>query len=221
MIKRVLLLFKTQIQSLFIRSIAFTARVEYSYVSPKARVWSNCKIFHSSIGDYSYVGHNSRLTHAHVGKFCSLAGDGSYGMGTHSLDHISTSSIFTSKRNGTLIKWTDKSMFEEYKGINIGNDVWIGTRVLVMGGVNIGNGAVVAAGAVVTKDVPPYAVVGGVPAKVLKYRFSEDVIQELENSKWWMLEDGILKENINLFQKPLEEENLKKIIRLCKEKIGC
>ena len=175
-------------------------------------------MFHSSVDDYSYVGQDARLIHAHVGKYCSLAGDGAYGMGSHSLDHISTSSLFTSSRNGTRIKWTDKSSYEEYKEIHIGNDVWIGTRVLIMGGVNIGNGAVVAAGAVVTKDVPPYAIVGGVPARVIKYRFPEDVIAKLEASKWWTLDDETLKSNIELFQKPLEGDNLEKLVELCKNR---
>lgn len=218
MIKRILLLLKTKIQSIFLRSIAFSARVEYSQVSRKAKVWGGCKLDHSSIGDYSYIGQNSRLIHAHVGKFCSLAGNGAYGMGSHSLDYISTSSLFTSSVNGTRSKWTDKPSFEEYKEIYIGNDVWVGMRVMIMGGVTIGNGAAVAAGAVVTKDVPPYAIVGGVPAKVIKYRFSEDVIAKLEASKWWLLDDETLKQNIDLFQKPLEGNNLDKLVALCKNK---
>lgn len=221
MIKRILLLVETKIQSLFLRSIAFSARVEYSQVSRNARVWGRCKLFYSSIGDYSYIGQNARLIHAHVGKFCSLAGDGAYGMGRHSLDYISSSSIFTSKRNGTRIKWTDKPSYEEYEEIHIGNDVWVGTRVLIMGGVNIGDGAVVAAGAVVTKDVPPYAIVGGVPARVIKYRFPEDVIQKLEASKWWTLDTATLRDNIELFQKPLEEDNLNRLVELCKNTRLC
>lgn len=220
MIKRIILLLKTKVQSIFLRSIAFSARVEYSNVSRKARVWGKCKLFYSSIDDYSYIGQNARLIHAHVGKFCSLAGDGAYGMGTHSLNYISSSSIFTSKRNGTRIKWTETSSFDEYKEIRIGNDVWIGTRVLIMGGVKIGNGAVVAAGAVVTKDVPPYAIVGGVPAKIIKYRFPANVIKSLESSQWWLLDDQILKENIDLFQNPLENDNLNRLIELCKSKIN-
>lgn len=221
MIKRNVLLFLSKCKNLFSRSIAFSARVEYSQVSKKAKVWGGCKLFHSSIGDYSYIGQNARLIHAHVGKFCSLAGDGAYGMGRHSLDYISSSSIFTSKRNGTRIKWTDKSTYEEYKEIHIGNDVWVGTRVLIMGGVNIGNGAVVAAGAVVTKDVPPYAIVGGVPARVIKYRFPENVIQKLEASKWWTLDDETLRNNIELFQKPLKDDNLNSLVELCKNKRLC
>ena len=139
MIKRILLLLVTKVQSLFINSISFFSQVEYSTVSRKAKVWQKVKVFHSTIGDYSYVGPNCRIIHCNIGKFCSIAGDSAIGMGTHSLNHISTASIFTSPVNGTRIKWTDKQNFEEYKTIHIGNDVWIGQRVLVMGGVTIGN----------------------------------------------------------------------------------
>jgi serine acetyltransferase len=76
-------------------------------------------------------------------------------------------------------------LFDEKKPIHIGHDVWIGARVFIRDGVKIGNGAVVAAGSVVVKDVPDYAIVGGVPAKIIRYRFSEEMIAELLNLKWW------------------------------------
>ena len=75
--------------------------------------------------------------------------------------------------------------------------------------------SVVAAGAVVTKNVPPYAVVGGVPAKIIRYRFSDENIEKLEASQWWTLDDDILKNNIALFQKSAEDVNIENISLLC------
>ena len=71
------------------------------------------------------------------------------------------------------------------KHVRIGNDVWIGHNVTVMGGVTIGNGAVIGSGSIVTKDVPPYAIVVGSPARILKYRFKKEIIEELEKIAWW------------------------------------
>ena len=77
-------------------------------------------------------------------------------------------------------------MFNESKGgVNIGNDCWIGQHVFIVGGVTIGDGAVVYAGAVVTKDVPPYAIVGGVPARIIRYRYDQETIDWLLRIKWW------------------------------------
>lgn len=218
MIKRIILLLITKVKSIFLNSISFYSQVEYSTVSRKAKVWQKVKMFHSTIGDYSYVGPNSRIIYCNIGKFCSIAGDSAIGMGTHSLNHISTASIFTAPVNGTRIKWTDKQSFEEYKTVNIGNDVWIGQRVLVMGGVSIGHGAVIGAGAVVTKDVPPYAVVGGVPAKVIKYRFSAETINALLDLEWWNLPDELLKGNIELFQEPSEDTIVNKLMDIKRKK---
>lgn len=200
MIKRIILLFFSKFKSLFSKSVAFSARVEYSCVNPKAKVWRKAKIFHSSIEAYSYVGPGSRVIYANIGKFCSIS-DAIIGMGSHPLTNIATSSLFTGKRNGTGYSWVKKSCFDEFKTITIGNDVWIGTRAIIMSGVNIGNGAVVGAGAIVTHDVPPYAIVAGVPAKVIRYRFPQGLIDKLEEAKWWDLPDDVLKEHINLFQK--------------------
>lgn len=217
MINRLIRLLYIKLYSIISSSLSISSRIEYSDVSKKAKIWGKCKLYYSSVGDYSYVGSHCRVIHAHIGKFCSIAGDYSQiGMGKHSLDYLSTASIFTASKNGTGIKWTQIPVFEEYEDIIIGNDVWIGSSVKVMPGVKIGNGAVIGAGAIVTKDVPPYAIVGGVPARIIRYRFSDNIIKVLEESKWWSLPEEILKANINCFQNPLNEENLKKIVEVSK-----
>ena len=107
-------------------------------------------------------------------------------MAKHSLEYLSTSPIFTEKKNGTGHSWVEKSCFVASEQTVIGNDVWIGYRAIIRGGVKVGNGAIIGAGAMVTKDVPAYAIVGGVPAKIIRYRYSQDIITQLERVKWWI-----------------------------------
>ena len=171
-----------------------------SRVSRKARIYRFAKVLNSSVGDFSYVGPHSWLVAASVGKFCSVAPNCKIGLAAHSLKFLSTSPIFTETKNGTGFSWTDKNFFDPTAPVRIGNDVWIGERALILGGVSVGNGAVVGAGAVVTKDVPAYAIVGGVPAKLIRFRFSEERIAELEKSAWWNWPEKRLREQIALFQ---------------------
>lgn len=210
---RVILFVVSKIKSIFQRSISFSSQVEYSTISGKARVWGHCKVFHSTMGDYSYVGRNSRIIHADIGKFCSIAGETKIGMGTHTLDKISTSPIFTESKNGTKHSWVKVSAVNPFKRVVVGNDVWIGVRTMVMGGVKIGDGAVIGAGSIVTKDIPPYAVAAGVPAKLIRYRFPQEQIDALLAHPWWNLPEDKLKERIKLFQ---NSENIDEIINeLC------
>ena len=129
---------------------------------------------------------------------------------------MSTSPIFTQKVNALQKCWIDKDVFEhktEDERVYIGNDVWVGSHVLINGGVHVGDGAVIGAGAVVVKDVPPYAIVGGVPAKVIRYRFSSEVIARLLELEWWNFDDSELKKNIAIFQKDsLSVDDLEKFI---------
>lgn len=149
--------------------------------------------FHGSIGFGSYIGSNSIIS-AQIGRFTSISSQIITESGTHpyTYPYVSTSPIFYSLMKQCGATWSDKQYFNELKcidseghSVKIGHDCWIGERALIIGGVEIGDGAVVLANAVVTKDVPPYAIVGGVPAKIIKYRYSQEDIDFLNNLKWW------------------------------------
>lgn len=187
--------------NLFNQGVSILVQIDHlSSVSRKAKIYSKTKIYNSTVGDYSYIGRNSSAVCADIGKFCSIAGSVSIGMGIHTMQYVSTSPIFTEKRNATTYTWHHGKSEYPYKRVIVGNDVWIGARAMIMGGVKIGDGAVVGAGAVVTKDVPPYAVVGGVPAKIIKYRFPQPIIDRLLELQWWNATDEQLKNNISYFQ---------------------
>ena len=153
--------------------------------------------FDGFLGYGSYIGPNSRL-HAKVGRFCSISGNVVCNNGIHPFQYpfVSTAPCFYSMnpnhtQNGST--FATKQLFEEYKyidnkkkyAVEIENDVWICEGVFINGGVRIANGAVVLAHAVVTKDVPPYAIVGGVPARIVGYRYDEGTINWLLSIKWW------------------------------------
>lgn len=143
-----------------------------------------------SIGACSYIsGPVSLRSVSSIGRFCSLGNSISIGPGNHPVDWLSTSpfqydGLYLNDRELREFGSTGKR-FPGPSPVSIGNDVWIGSNVIILRGVNIGDGAILAAGAVVTKDVPPYAVVGGVPAKILKYRFHESIIDRLLKIQWW------------------------------------
>lgn len=151
------------------------------------RVYNDSILCNVSLGDYSYVGGNCKIMNSTIGKFCSI-GPSVWigGLPSHPLNLKSTFPGFYQKNSNYYGVEPEYEYTEsEFRPVIIGNDVWIGARAMIMDGVTVGDGAVIAAGAVVTKDVPPYAIVGGVPARIIKYRFSEKRIQEMQDSMWW------------------------------------
>jgi acetyltransferase-like isoleucine patch superfamily enzyme len=164
-------------------------------------------LFFGGDGLGSYIGPNASLA-GKIGRFTSIAPFVQSNHGRHPLTKpfATTSPAFYSlmKQNSSTFakkQCYDELVFADLENkypIIIGNDCWIGQGAFIVGGITIGDGAVVLAHAVVTRDVPPYAVVGGVPAKVIKYRYDEDDIQFLLRFKWWDKDISWLKDNADL-----------------------
>ena len=166
------------------------------------------ELYDSYIGYASFVSPNSKLDFCSIGRYCSIGNHVHVIRGNHpSREWVSTSPCFFSTRKQSGFSYTKKQHFEEFKWIDekkkicveIGNDVWIGDHALIMEGVHIGNGAIIAAGAVVVKDVPDYAIVGGNPAKLIRYRFSEEDIKYLQDLRWWDKDPEIIEKNAGYF----------------------
>lgn len=195
------------------RLSVFTFYDKSSVISNKTRIQRMVILRKCSIADYSYIGYNTNIYNAEIGKFCSISKDVCIGLPSHPTRFLSTSPIFVNIINGTGYTWSNRDLFNSVpERVIIGNDVWIGMKVTIMGGVKVGNGAIIAAHSVVTKDVPAYAIVAGVPAKVIKYRFEQNIIDLIERSQWWALPDEKLKQKIKAFQSELTNENANELI---------
>lgn len=165
-------------------------------------LFMNVKVNGSEIGDHTFIQKNSTINNARIGKFCSIAGDVTIGLGQHPTDQVSSYPAFYSATQPIARTFSDRDTFVPLKRTEIGSDVWIGQGVLVQDGVRIGTGAVIAAGAVVTRDVPEYAIVAGVPARIVKFRFDEEMRKRLLATRWWDMPDQWLQDNFELFKEP-------------------
>ena len=166
------------------------------------RLGDYSQAYASTFGRFTYYGEHARINHAAIGRFCSIGSFVSLGLWSHPLDrNVSTHPVFYSDiGQAGGVRWVERSLEKEAEPVAIGHDVWIGDYAMIRGGVTVGNGAVIGAGAVVTGDIPAYAVVGGVPARLIRLRFTEAEISRLQAMAWWNLPDDELRRLLPVFQ---------------------
>jgi virginiamycin A acetyltransferase len=164
-------------------------------LSYHSRVADYASLLNVFVGEYSSIGRYAKIVYTNNGKYCALSWDITINAISHPYNHLTISAFPYVPYVGNFVNERKQS----YQKVTIKNDVWIGANSVIMPGVTIGNGALIGEGAVVTKDVPDYAIVASVPAKIIKYRFEQDIIDRLLELKWWDLDPKIIKENIDLW----------------------
>jgi acetyltransferase-like isoleucine patch superfamily enzyme len=180
--------------------IGYCSKVNNSLFGKYNTIYDNVILNESRLGDFTFIASNTQISKTTIGKFCSIGPDCKIGLGKHpSKDFVSTHPIFYSILKQAQVTFAQESYYNEFSKVIIGNDVWLGANVIVLDGINIGDGAIIAAGSVVTRDVPPYAIVGGVPARIIRYRFEKSQIEKLLQTKWWDMDINYLKTNFIKF----------------------
>ncbi|CAG9432945.1 CatB-related O-acetyltransferase [Providencia alcalifaciens] len=175
--------------------------------SNNVRLYGKTQLGNVQVGSHTYFA-GTISSNAVIGKYCSIGPNTRIGgLGLHPTNYISTHPIFysTKKQSGKTFVKIDH--FIEYKETIIGNDVWIGVNCVILDGIKVGNGVIIAAGSIVTQDIPDYAIVGGVPARIIKYRYSESEILLLNRLKWWNLSDI----ELNEMQQDFRDNNITSI----------
>lgn len=135
-----------------------------------------CRINNSTLNSYSYVAQHSVINNTIIGGYCSIGQNVQVGLSSHKTDYYSTSPF--------LFKLVDPYFDEGPRKTVIGNNVWIGNNATIIGGIKVGDGAIIGAGSIVLKDVEPYSIVAGIPAVIRKYRYNGEIIDKLLKVDW-------------------------------------
>jgi phosphonate metabolism protein (transferase hexapeptide repeat family) len=164
-----------------------TATVKNSTLGRYTEIGAGCHVNESTLGDYSYCVENTQIAYATIGKFANIAAHVRIYASRHPTE-LASLHHFTYRSSWYFDDIADNPDFFEWRAehrISIGHDTWIGHGAVIMPDVTVGNGAIVGSNAVVTRDVPAYAIAVGVPAKVIKLRFDESIIARMEKLAWW------------------------------------
>lgn len=188
--RRLLVLLKNllSLPKRLVSHIALFCVLQEAEVDKTAAICSGVRFYRGKIGKYSYIGNNSFVSDTDIGSFTSISTDCYIGGTSHPTDWVSTSPVFHKWEN-IMKKNFARHEFEIFKRTTIGNDVWIGNRVMIKAGVKIADGAVVGMGSIVTKDIGPYEIWAGNPARLIRKRFDDETIDALEKMKWWNWND--------------------------------
>lgn len=167
--------------------IAPTVRLRQANIGRCCEILRDSVVEYTEFGDFSYLGEDCTVANAQIGRFCAIAARVRIGAPNHPIDRPSLHRFTYCPEYYSATASRDQAFFAGRRNdrVVIGNDVWIGHAVIVLPGVTIGDGAVLAAGAVVSRDVAPYTVVGGVPARPIKERFSRETAARLARIAWW------------------------------------
>jgi len=180
---------------------ARSSAIKNSTVHSSSKIESGTSFVDSTMDRYSFCGYDCEIYHANIGAFTSIASGVVIGGARHPMEWVSMSPVFYAGRDSVRTKFAEHVLVAP-DPVNIGNDVWIGRAAILLSGISVGDGAVVGAGSVVTKDVPPYAIVAGNPAKLIRYRFANEVIEKMMEIKWWNFTDEKLIRMGRYFNQP-------------------
>jgi acetyltransferase-like isoleucine patch superfamily enzyme len=181
--------------------IEYMAELNGVKFSRNNKVYKYARLRDVRIGRFSYVSRDTQVYSATIGNFTCIGPDTMIGPGEHPVKgYVTSHPAFYSSLAQAGITFSDRDYINEIPHTSIGHNVWIGARCVIRAGVTIGDGAVIAAGAVVTKDVPPYTVSGGVPARIIRRRFDAETESFIVQSKWWEWDEKELARNVHLFR---------------------
>lgn len=205
-------------------SIGDFSTIRQSELGKYVSIQRNCDLLRVNVGDYTIIEKNAVIHDVQIGKFCEISWHCSMGGDNHnyklpSIHHWYWNKAFGFEEDDNAVGGVNFLNKLNNEPCVIGNDVWIGSGVTVNRKVRVGNGAILASGTVVTKDIPDYAIVGGVPGRVIKFRFEKDTIKRLQDVKWWDWPYDVLKQYRHLFELEVTQETLNQMEQI-KERLS-